>query len=372
MLTCMPALPASSRSARGPIDPTTLLTAIPALLGFLPERSIIVVAFASDRGISATMRHDLALDDAGNPTRELESVLEGLGTITHSYGVEEVVAVVADDRYPADSAPYRRVLEIADRHFDAIGGVAAGFVLSAFDAGAAWSVVWCPDGQTWSVDVLDDRGGILDDPQTSPTAIAEAVRSGRRILSRRSEMRAMLEPVDGECSASRPGRDCDGCGSRAAVAPRRPLSDAQLLDLVIGSVAADGRPLPCSEIALLEQAVRRPRVRDAALALAVTDLRDHAESVWRELIRRLAGPGRAAAATLLAHLHYIGGEGAYAGVALDVALESDPEAKLAGLLDGCLRSGVRPTRLWEMIDGSYATARELGVGMPEITRRAAG
>lgn len=66
----MPAF-ASSRPLRDPIDPTTLLTAIPALLGFIPERSIIVVAFAPDRGISATMRHDLALGDTGEPTSEL-------------------------------------------------------------------------------------------------------------------------------------------------------------------------------------------------------------------------------------------------------------------------------------------------------------
>ncbi|ASR03624.1 DUF4192 domain-containing protein [Gordonia rubripertincta] len=364
----MPAF-ASSRPLRDPIDPTTLLTAIPALLGFIPERSIIVVAFAPDRGISATMRHDLALGDTGEPTSELSTVLAGLGAITHSYGADEVVAVIADDRYPADDPRYRRVLAIADRHFDAIGGVAAGFVLSAFDPGAAWSVIWCPDGQAWSVDVLDDREGVLDDPQTCPTAIAEAVKSGRRILPRRSEMRAMLEPVPGECSTARPCADCD---DRGVVPLGHALSDAHLLDLTIGSVAHGGGPLDCAEVAVLEQAVRRPPVRDAVLALAVTDLREDAESVWRELTRRLTGPGRAGAATLLAHLHYIGGEGAYAGVALDVALESDPDAKLAGLLDTALRAGVRPTMLWEMIDGSYGTARELGVQMPEITRRAAG
>lgn len=368
MLSCMPGFSASSRLYRDPIDPTTLLTAIPALLGFLPERSIIVVAFAPDRGISATMRHDLALDDTGNPTPELSAVLADLGSITHSYGAEEVVAIVADDRYPADSAQYRRVLAIADRHFDAIGGVAAGFAVAAFDPGAPWSVIWCPDGQAWSIDVVDDHGGVLDDPQTCPTAIAEAVKSGRRILPRRSEMRAMLEPVDGECSASRPGPDCDDC----RVLPVGSLSDAHLLDLVMDSIADAGESLDCTEVALLEQAVVRPRTRDALLVLAVTDLREDAELVWRELTRRLAGRGRAGAATLLAHLHYIGGEGAYAGVALDVALESDPDAGLAGLLDGCLRSGVRPGKLWEMIDGSYATALALGVQMPEITRRAAG
>ena len=35
---------------------------------------------------------------------------------------------------------------------------------------------------------------------------------------------------------------------------------------------------------------------------------------------------------LLAHLHYIAGEGAYAAVALDTALDADPEWSLAVLL----------------------------------------
>ncbi|WP_238419203.1 DUF4192 domain-containing protein [Gordonia sp. 'Campus'] len=373
-------LPSPSRSP-GPHDPTTLLTAIPAALGFVPERSIIVIAFTADRSITATMRHDLALHPDGTPTRELSAVLAGLADITESYGTEEVVAVIADDRHPADDPRYRRILAMADRHFSALGGVAAGFGIGEFVAGAPWTVTWCPDGRAWAVDVTPEACGLLDDPHTCAAAVAEMVRSGRRILLRRSEIRAMLDPVEGECGPGRPGPGCAGCivPQRVTAAGRDDASDsddpgvsALALDLVIDSVVDANLPLDCATVARLQEAIVRLDVRDAAMALAVTAFREHAERVWRELTRRLTGRGRASAATLLAHLHYIGGEGVYAGAALDVAIECDPDAAMANLLDTALRNGVRPSRLWDMIDTSYAVAARLGVSIPAVTLRAAG
>ena len=62
----------------------------------------IAIAVAGDRTVNATMRHDLALAPDGSPTRELVVVLAGLGEITSTYGIEEILVVIADDRYPAD------------------------------------------------------------------------------------------------------------------------------------------------------------------------------------------------------------------------------------------------------------------------------
>ncbi|OUC77097.1 DUF4192 domain-containing protein [Gordonia lacunae] len=365
----------------GPHDPSTLLTSIPARLGFVPERSIIVIAFAADRTVNATMRHDLALEDDGSPSRELVIVLGGLGEITATYGIEEIVVVIIDDRHPVDDHRYRRVLAMSDRYFGEVGGVAAGFALATFDAGAEWTTIWCPEDRAWSVDVSAGATGRLDDPHTSPTAIAEAVRSGRRILGRRSEMRSMLEPLDGECGPARPRPDCHQCRGRDLDRTGHDRCDpdtddievsALALDLVISAMIGADRALDCEELDLLERAILRHDVRDAALALAVTELRGAAERLWRELTRRLTGRGRATAATLLAHLHYIGGDGAYAGVALDVALACADPAPLTTLLDSALRAGVRPARLWGTIDKSYDAARRLGVVIPAVTLRTAG
>lgn len=365
----------------GPHDPTTLLTSIPARLGFVPERSIIAIAVAGDRTVNATMRHDLALESDGSPTRELVVVLAGLGEITSTYGIEEILVVIADDRYPADDRRYRRILAMSDRYFGDVGGVAAGFVVPGFDAGVQWSTIWCPEDRAWSVDVSAGSAGQLDDPHTSPTAVAEAVRSGRRILARRSEMRTMLEPLDGECGPGRPLPDCRACrGINLDQSDLDSLdpdeedveTSTRALDLVISAMIEAEKPLDCGELDRLERAILRPDVRDAALALAVTELRGAAEHLWRELTRRLTGRGRSTAATLLAHLHYIGGDGAYTGVALDVALAGTDTDHLATLLDTALRAGVRPARLWGTIEKSYDAAKRLGVVIPAATLRTAG
>ena len=47
----------------------TLITAIPALLGFVPESSLIVLAYRGDNTIIATMRYDLLLRADGRPSR---------------------------------------------------------------------------------------------------------------------------------------------------------------------------------------------------------------------------------------------------------------------------------------------------------------
>ncbi|MFE0747367.1 DUF4192 domain-containing protein [Gordonia sp. NPDC058843] len=369
-----------------PHDPSTLLTSIPARLGFVPERSIIVIAFAADRTVNATMRHDLALEADGSPSRELVVVLAGLGEITSTYGIEEIAVVIADDRYPTDDRRYRRIMAMSDRYFGEVGGVAAGFGLATFETGAPWSTIWCPEDRAWSVEVSPEAAGRLGDPHTCPTAVAEAVRSGRRILSRRSEMRSMLEPLDGECGPARPlpgcrrcpGADLDRTDLDRLDSDGRDLDvediedSARALDLVISAVIGANRSLDCEELDRLERAILRPDVRDAVLALAVTELRGAAERLWRELARRLTGRGRATAATLLAHLHYIGGDGAYAGVALDVALACKNVGKLAALLDSALRAGVRPAQLWGTIDKSYDAAARLGVVIPAVTLRTAG
>ncbi|MEO9328657.1 DUF4192 domain-containing protein [Gordonia aurantiaca] len=369
----MSAHPVSPSPMRRPLDPTTLLTAVPALIGFLPERSIVVVAFHADRSPSATMRHDLLLDERGAPSPELSGLFADLAAITVSYGVEEVVVAIADDRHPLDGLVYRQVLSIADREFSAIGGVAAGFAVADFHEGAEWTTIWCPDDQAWAVDMSGPRSGALEDPLTSPSAVEAAVRSGRHILARRSQIRAMLEPRPGECSAQRPDLWCGGCaagdGTGIGVGP---ASQTQMLELVLEAVVAAGPPVECRRLADLDRALGDPDVRDALLGLAVTDLRDRAEVLWRELARRLAGRGRAAAATLLAHLHYVGGEGAYAGTALDVALDSDPGYTVALALDQCLRSGMRPAKLSELTGVAYDTAARLGVRLPPVTRQAAG
>ncbi|QTI66933.1 DUF4192 domain-containing protein [Gordonia polyisoprenivorans] len=410
-----------------PIDATTLLSAVPALLGFIPTRSLIVVVLRSPNNVRVAMRFDLSLTPDGCAADELLVVAESLGHIVRRHGGGPVVAVIADDRYSPHDDRYRRVFSLADDCLTESGGLAQGFVVTAFERHAPWQLIWRRGtGPTAAGVGGRPAGGTMADPYTSPTAVAEAVSTGRRILGDRGEIAAMLTPlphcdspncdfpssdfpssdfpssdspsgdspivtefIAGQPVSARPElRLAPPRGERSSrpalvgiephggIEPRGDIEprdgrNAELLRAVLHAMQAPGVP-DCATMTLLHRAITTLPVRDAALACAVTDLRADAENLWRTLTRRLRGTGRASAATLLAHLHYIGGEGAFAGVALDCALAADPGWKLATLLDQALRGGATPSILWDMIDESYGIATDLGVVIPRATLRAVG
>ncbi|MCB1293516.1 MAG: DUF4192 domain-containing protein, partial [Gordonia sp.] len=304
-----------------PVHAGTLITAIPALLGFVPESSLIVLAYRGDNTIIATMRYDLLLRADGRPRAELRSTIAGIGNLCREYGAEAIVAVIVDDRHRIQGPQYRTVLSLCERAFVGSGGMSAGLITAQVAEGQRW---WAGHtgqsaGTPSPVRIPDSREGLIGDPRTSPTAVREAVTTGRRVLDCRDEMTTMLDPVTCDChTCTRPRAigDTDSGSLLRRVLVR--LGDGQRCATDIG----------CTEAAMLATALTDLTVRDTLLALAVTDMRGDAETLWRALARRLTGSARASAASLLAHLHYIAGEGAYAAVALDTALDADPEWSL--------------------------------------------
>ena len=352
---------------RRPVHATTLITAIPALLGFVPDRSLIVLTFRRDHTIIATMRYDLLLRQDGRPSTELRATIAGIGELGREYGAEAVVAVIADDRHRIEGPEYRTVLALCERAFASCGGLSAGLITPRIAQGQRW---WAGRGGPTGagvpapVQVPASREGLVDDPHTSPTAVREAVTTGRRVLDCRDELTTMLDPLTCEC------RSCTGpAGSGGEGAA--PLRDsAALLGLVLAHLRrGQARPdtIGCADAAALATALTDLTVRDALLALAVTDLRGDAETLWRTLARRLNGTARASAASLLAHLHYLAGEGAYAAVALDCALDADPDWSFAVLLSQALHTGAHPAMLWDIIGHSYELTASLGVVLPPPT-----
>lgn len=360
----------------GGLDAHTLLNAVGGLIGFLPERSLVLIAVDADGSINATMRHDLLLDAAGRTTPEMDAIIANLAEICVQYRAHAIVALVVDDRYPSASAPISELMAAVDAAFVGSGGLVAGYAMTEYATGSRWRTVLI--GDPIEVLAIPPADGMLADPAASPTALDRALRRGRPVLSKRSEMVAMLMPrahCDGPCQHA----DSDFRKVGVASIGRAGNGKRQLLDFALRQVAqlapehrTDAVELACPTVDRWAEAIGDLQVRDALLALAITDHRHAAETMWRELTRRLRGSGRASAATLLAHLHYIAGEGAMAGVALDAALTADPDWSFAALLDRALRAGVRPSLLWEIIGESYRAADELGAVLPAATMAKAG
>ena len=98
-----------------------------------------------------------------------------------------------------------------------------------------------------------------------------------------------------------------------------------------------------------------------------------AEALWAVLARTLPDPWRVEALVLLAFSAYARGDGPLAGLSLEAALRSDPDHRMAGMLDTALQSGMRPEQIRELAGTGYRLAKRLGVRLPprrEFGRRA--
>ncbi len=340
--------------------PGALIAALPAVLGFVPENSLVLVSLCGGE-LGSVLRVDLS--------EKLAERIGHLAEVTAAAEPDAAIAVIVDEHgahCPGCNEDHRQLSEaltsaLADRDIQ----LWAVHVVDRVAAGGRWH---CVDGC--------GAGGEVDDPSASPLAAA-AVLDGRRLYPRRADLQAVIAVEDaarsgeltelvGHHAAAREAArrvDPDGCG-------RRDVERA----LAAAARVADGRPLSEAEVAQLGCALTDVQVRDALYALAVGATAGDAESLWALLARTLPEPWRVEALVLLAFSAYARGDGPLAGVSLEAALRCDPGHRMAGMLDTALQSGVRPERIQELALTGYRLAKKLGVRLPprRAFRRRAG
>ncbi|BBX74160.1 DUF4192 domain-containing protein [Mycobacterium shinjukuense] len=336
--------------------PAALIAALPAVLGFVPEKSLVLVT-VRDGELGSVMRADLS--------GELPDRVEQLAGIAAAADPDAAIAVIVDAdgaQCPICQDDYRRLcaaLTAALSHRQVT--LWAAHVVDRVALGGRWH---CVDGCGSS--------GAIDDPASSPLAVA-AVLDGRRLYPRRADLQAVIAVDDPARSAEL----ADAVGERAAARElahradpvacrRRDVENA----MAAAARVADGQPLSDADVAELGCALRDVSVRDTLYALAVGENADEAESLWVVLARVLPPPWRVEALVLLAFSAYVRGDGPLAGVSLEAALRCEPGHRLAGMLDRALQSGLRPEHIRELATTGYRLARQLGVRLPP--RRAFG
>lgn len=314
--------------------PSSLILAIPFLLGFRPENSLVVVTVA-DKALGAVMRVDLEADSA-EATGKLAVAAAGQGA--------DGAFVVIVDPHGED----RSHTELIDALTDAliIRGVRmlGAFVVDDITAGGRWH---CPDGC--------GAGGSLDDPATSVLAAA-AVLDGRRLYRNRREMQSLVTLDSRKADAVRAALPAVSAPSDPRAAVDNVMAAARAL--------AEGREPGDDQLACVAGTLLDKQVRDMLLAFAVTDDSGVAEAFWAVLSRSLPSPSRVEALTLLAAYAYIRGDGVLSGIALSAALEEDAAHPLASMLDVALESGMQPHKIRALAELGYRLAREAGIGLP--------
>lgn len=329
--------------------PGALIAALPAILGFTPEKSLILVS-VDDGQLGAVMRVDLS--------EQLADRLDHLAEIAAAAAPQAAIAVIVD----ADGAPcpscndeYRDICAalseaLARRDID----MWAAHVADRIDAGGRWH---CADGCATS--------GAVDDPSASPLAVA-AVLDGRRLYARRDDLAAVIA-VDADRSAALDAVIADHAEVRDVAHRADPDGRARRdIETMMAAAAqvTSGARLTDDQVAELAGALTNVQVRDTLYALAVGERAGEAETLWAVLARTLPASYRVEALALLAFSAYARGDGPLAGVALETALRAEPTHRMAGMLDTALQSGLRPEQIRELAVTGYRLADRLGVCLP--------
>ncbi|MGW0042695.1 DUF4192 domain-containing protein [Rhodococcus sp. NPDC003348] len=331
-------------------DPADLIAAVPALLGFRPHRSLVVICLGGvPATVQAVMRHDLA-GTASNCDR---LSVDRLAALCERAGAASVIVVVVDDRAHGDGP-------IHDLHHALVDLLSASLAEVGVALAGAHAVTGIETGAQWWGLLGDPRHGTVPDPTASAVAVAQVIR-GRPIRASRLELERILEP--------RPRADRDRVARLLALARHptsraRPRSVRSALEDVLARIASSDGALSDEGVAAIAVALEAPAVRDSVLALAITELADAAERAWIVMARALSGPARAEPAALLGFSAYARGDGPLAGVALTAALDADPGHRLAGLLDDALHGGIRPDVIVDLARTGRDVARTLGVTLP--------
>ena len=324
--------------------PGALIAALPAILGFVPEKSLVLVAI-DDGQLGSVLRVDL--------TEEL--AVGRLAEVAAAAKPASMIAVIIDAEgahCPFCNDQHRTLVDSLTSELTRYGiTLNSAHVVDRIAEGGRW---YCADGC--------GAAGIVDDPEASPLAAA-AVLDGRRLYARRADLQAVISPdqasaqvaaVINRYAAKRAGTDAT---------PARARRDVQrALAAVIA--LADGRAPGSHQLALLGCSLADLKVRDTLCALAISEHSAGAEQLWSALCRTLPAPWRAEALVLLAFHAYARGDGPLAGVSLEAALRCVPNHRMAGLLDTALQSGLRPERIRGLADTGYRLASQLGVQLP--------
>ncbi|WP_435590109.1 DUF4192 domain-containing protein [Nocardia sp. bgisy118] len=353
-------------------DPGELIAALPALIEFVPERSLVVVVLrrpaapGSNSTIGPVLRFDLGQD--GGKRRLAAAIASAVAGICAAEESTEVLAVIIDDRVrqprrtrtPGGAKAWGALIAAFAQHL-------AGDEATLKDA---WAVPAIQARQRWWSLLDTDHQGTLPDPTTSMVTFTYVL-NGRPIYRTRSQLTDMVaQDQDSAQEVAAHLEDAAGYDGYVA-AIRRADPDGyrrRALERVLYRVAdLDSGAVPTArQMAELAVVLRDRMVRDALLALAVGEHAAVAEQLWVTLVQSLPSRDRAQAAVLLAYSAYVRGEGSLAGIALGAALETDPSHSMAILLETALRSGMRPQELRRLAHHALRITDDLGIDLGPI------
>lgn len=318
--------------------PADLLQAVPYLLGFHPERSLVVIGLHHSR-LVVTMRLDL--DDLDSP-----GVLPDAITAMRRGGASDFVASVYTDNPPDAGRPSSQdpVVKAVTAEVTQAGGDMVDVLLVVGDR---WWSYCCTD-----TDCCPAEGRRFPDDVSAFSAAATY--AGLVALPDRDALAAVLDPLPA-ADRDRLGpliADHENAAVQAVLDGRGSRHDRSVKRALFAAARRSDEPpdsparfeITDREVARFGVALSAHPVRDS-LWMAADDGRLDGRVLWLELARRLPNPYDAAPLFLYGWCSWRSGHGALAGIAAERAVQSDPSYSAADLLLAAIARGVDPRRL---------------------------
>ncbi|MFF1612259.1 DUF4192 domain-containing protein [Amycolatopsis sp. NPDC058278] len=333
---------------------TSIVASIPALTGFVPHDSLLLItALTHDDGSVTTgplMRADLAhlTDNAADCVRQFNRQCADLPVLC----VTGIVVCAVDDA--GDSLPLR-----ADVH-----AVVALLAEHGFTDTDIVHVPAIADGARWRSYRDPERTGVLPDPATTPAAVATTV-AGHTVAARREDLAARFTPAP-EHLRERLQQHIADTVIDLGIDAQRPAAAAARIARADTALRAAGRgvlPADSDDIVALAATFATPPFRDALFAPSDYGQRLAAENLLLHLWCHSCDPVAGQLATVIAMHAYLRGDGAGARIALENA---DPEQPLVRLLACLLDRAVAPSKVRDMVQEASADARRTLLGEPVV------
>ncbi|MGP4114164.1 DUF4192 domain-containing protein [Streptomyces sp. 4N509B] len=350
---------------RGPAD---LADALPYLLGYRPEDSVVLLGLHGPRGrLGGRIRTGIP-EDPGSWPAVAEQLASCLVEGGQARGGRPDGAVVYLCRQPADEDGARRTMErlrpLAQLLRTACGAREVPVFEALYVSDTRYWSYCCPSGECCS-----EEGGELPEAGTSPMAAAAAY-AGLRPPGSIRDLERRLAAVTGPAAA----RQAEAFDVAAAELTPRLLGPAEqrtavredtvsLAERLMEGLrrspvppreeetavdAGDDALVSCEDAARLVLGLQDRQARDRAAEWMEGDEAPSALRLWRALSRRCVGAyaGHAAAPlTLAGWVAWSVGDEPAARVALSRALAADPEYVFGRLLYQALNEGISPEPL---------------------------
>jgi hypothetical protein len=329
-------------------DPANLLASVPYMLGFAPDPHSSLV-FLALTGARVTLAARLDLPTPADPvtpfheafvhTAAVFTAHGATGVILAGYGSSERVEPAVHDASTAlesTGITVHSALRVADGRYYQIRCDDPACCPSEGTPFDPSSTVTAATAVHAGVVALPNRQALADTiaPVTGAarTAMTAATIRACHLLQTLSDTDTDTDAVTHPAGNSR-GTEVTPLARALSSTAERYLADARA-DYAAGRSASD------DDAALITVLLDVPTVRDTAARQTSGD--SWQISMWTDLVRRAEPTFTASPACLLALCALRAGNGALAAIAVRRGLDTDPDCRLAQLLDQALAAGIDP------------------------------